>query len=495
MSYALVMAPTSLLILLAGCRGEPPAPTPLDSGTVQAPAGPHEVFVHLFEWPWASVARECEEVLGPAGVGGVQVSPPQEYRLIDGSPWWERYQPVSYDLIGRSGDEAAFADMVARCADAGVAIYVDAVLNHMAWANADEGYQAVGYAGTAFARYDFPGLYGDAHFHGCRRGIEDWGSRWEIQECELATLPDLATEHREVRVALHGYLAKLVDLGVAGFRVDAAKHMPAEDIAAVLNGLDGAPFVFQEVIYTGAHEPVQASEYFANGRVTEFRYGEALSSVFREGQLAWLVEFGEPWGFLESDHALVFVDNHDSQRGHVMGDPLTFADGGLYRLANAFMLAWPYGRPKLMSSYAFADADVGPPMEGDRVTPVHDASGACVAPWQCEHRWTSILGMVAFHDATADAPWVERWWDNGNDQIAFARGDLGFIVINREELPTLSRVFDAGLPAGTYCDAMTGGRVDGACAGVSVEVDDAGMAEITVGPLDAVALHVGARLE
>ena len=33
------------------------------------------------------------------------------------------------------------------------------------------------------------------------------------------------------------------------------------------------------------------------------------------------------------------------------------------------------------------------------------------------------------------------------------------------------------------------------CAGVSVEVDDAGMAEITVGPLDAVALHVGARLE
>ena len=31
-------------------------------------------LVHLFEWPWDAVARECEEVLGPKGFCGVQVS-------------------------------------------------------------------------------------------------------------------------------------------------------------------------------------------------------------------------------------------------------------------------------------------------------------------------------------------------------------------------------------------------------------------------------------
>ena len=33
-----------------------------------------QVIVHLFEWSWDSIARECEEVLGPKGFCGVQVS-------------------------------------------------------------------------------------------------------------------------------------------------------------------------------------------------------------------------------------------------------------------------------------------------------------------------------------------------------------------------------------------------------------------------------------
>ena len=35
-------------------------------------------------------------------------------------PWWQRYQPVSYKLVSRSGDEQQFADMVSRCNAAGV---------------------------------------------------------------------------------------------------------------------------------------------------------------------------------------------------------------------------------------------------------------------------------------------------------------------------------------------------------------------------------------
>ena len=51
---------------------------------------------------------------------------------IQGSPWWTRYQPVTYNLTSRSGDEDAFASMVQRCQRSGVKIYVDAVLNHCA---------------------------------------------------------------------------------------------------------------------------------------------------------------------------------------------------------------------------------------------------------------------------------------------------------------------------------------------------------------------------
>lgn len=33
----------------------------------------HDAIVHLFEWKWDDVAKECEQFLGPSGFGGVQV--------------------------------------------------------------------------------------------------------------------------------------------------------------------------------------------------------------------------------------------------------------------------------------------------------------------------------------------------------------------------------------------------------------------------------------
>ncbi|MFN3198884.1 MAG: alpha-amylase [Bradymonadia bacterium] len=441
--------------------------------------GPREVIVHLFEWRWDAIADECEMVLGPGGYRAVQVSPPQEYGLIEGHPWWERYQPVSYQLAGRSGDADAFDDMVRRCADAGVEIMVDAVINHMAFS------QGPGVAGTEFERYRYPGLYEDEHFHQCRRGIENWGDRFEIHHCELATLPDLATGHPHVRQQLTAYLQDLLDRGVAGFRVDAAKHMPAVDLAAIFDAVDGDPYVFQEVVDTHDGEVVTAEEYFGIGRITEFRYGLEITRVFTEGQLSWLSGFGEAWGMVPSEQAVVFIDNHDTQRGHGVGDPITHRVPDLYRVANVFMLAWPYGHPKVMSSYAIRGGDHGPPRDAEGATTRPPRGGDCSDGWICEHRWPDVMAMVRFRSATTGAP-VSRWWSNGNDQIAFAREGRGYVIINREEAPTITRFFDTGLAPGRYCDVLADS------CDVPIEVNGDGWAEITIGPLDAVALHVEA---
>lgn len=51
-----------------------------------------------------------------------KISPPHENRIVSlpPRPWFERYQPVSYKLVTRSGDEGEFRDMVERCNRAGV---------------------------------------------------------------------------------------------------------------------------------------------------------------------------------------------------------------------------------------------------------------------------------------------------------------------------------------------------------------------------------------
>ena len=94
-----------------------------------SPPGTKDVTAVLFEWNYASVARECTSTLGPAGYGFVQVSPPEEH--IQGSQWWTSYQPVSYKIAGRLGDRTTFKNMISTCHAAGVKVVVDTVINHM----------------------------------------------------------------------------------------------------------------------------------------------------------------------------------------------------------------------------------------------------------------------------------------------------------------------------------------------------------------------------
>jgi alpha-amylase len=121
-----------------------------------------DTFVHLFEWKWTDIAEECEQFLGPNGYKAIQISPPQESPIINDppNPWWSRYQPVSYQLEGRSGTRTEFADMVTRCKTAGVEIYADAVINHMTGVygqdNVPGGPPWSGVAGTQFSDYTYP---------------------------------------------------------------------------------------------------------------------------------------------------------------------------------------------------------------------------------------------------------------------------------------------------------------------------------------------------
>lgn len=124
------------------------------------------------------------------------------------------------------------------------------------------------------------------------------------------------------------------------------------------------PFIYQEVIDLGG-EGVSKTEYTDFGAVTEFVFGATLGTVFRGSesmQLSYLSDWGASWGMIaNNDEALVFVDNHDNQRGHGAGGDqiLTYKDAKLYKMAIAFMLAHTYGQPRVMSSFYFEDTSEG----------------------------------------------------------------------------------------------------------------------------------------
>ncbi|XP_041979083.1 alpha-amylase-like [Aricia agestis] len=461
-------------------------------------------IVHLFEWKWKDVAEECERFLAPKGYGAVQISPPSENLIIRNNgnrPWYERYQVMSYQLVTRSGGEEELLDMTRRCNKVGVRIYADVVINHMT-GNAAAGSVGTGGSTADFDHYHYPAVpYVADNFHTPHCDINDYQNVSEVRKCQLVSLKDLNQSQEVVRNHIVKYLNHLIKLGVTGFRVDASKHMDPRDLREIYSRLDNItdlgvgrrPYVYQEVIYYGG-EPIRPDEYTPLGDVTEFRVGNELKNVFRgHNAMKWLRNWGEEWGLSPSGTALAFIDNHDTQR---TSDVLTYKEARAYKAAVAFMLAHPYGTPRVMSSYHFDNHEAGPPSQNEEIlSPTIHPDGTCGNGWVCEHRWRQLYQMVGFRNAVGSAP-VSHWWDNGSKQIAFARENRAFIVFNGELGVDLNVSLKTSLPQGVYCDVISGENKDGGCTGKTISVNKYSDAHFYV-PKDAedmhIAIHVGAE--
>lgn len=474
-----------------------------------------DVVVHLFEWKWTDIAAECETVLGPAGFTAVQVSPPQEHSIVPSHDWSERYQPVSYSIErSRSGTAAEFANMVNRCKAVGVDIIVDAVINHMT----NYPSPGIGSNGTAYTKYEYPGLYTASDFHApC--ALNDYQSAANVQDCELFSLPDLNTGLTSVRQKIADYLIMLARLGVAGFRIDAAKHIQQVELDDIIGRVNltlagegrPLPYFFLEVI-AGAGEALSTRDFFGEGYssggaadITEFTFvgvgnkfrgvnGEHISQLNPNGTSG--NRFSEAaWGLMPSDKAVVFLQNHDTQ--HQCG--IGYRDGSVFRIANVWMLAQPYGYPSILSSYAFncpVGNSMGPPSDANGntndVTCASSLETATIGQWVCEHRDPYIRNLVRFRRVVAGTD-INHWWDNGANAIAFSRGDRGFVAINRENAAVAATVA-TGMPPGTYCDRLTGGLVGTACAGTSVVVDATGAVQLNLDSGSAIAIDAATRM-
>ena len=273
-------------------------------------------------------------------------------------------------------------------------------------------YPAVPYAAQDFSVYNNRCI----SFSG---DIEDTSDVDQVRNCNVGGLPDLDTSVSHVRLSVAGYMNTLIDIGVAGFHVHMAENIWPEDLKVIFDHLKdlntdffkpgSRPFIFQQVRAAEGY-PIKPSEYLDMGRVTEFNYGRAIAGAVRgtEKTLAYLKDLEFNFNLIPSSTAVVFTDTPTSQRSH--SNPITdnfidFMEPRLYTIANAFMLAHPYGLTRLMSSYAFNFDNEGPPSDinGNTLSPVINEDGSCGNGWVCEHRWRAIKNLVGFQAASVGA--------------------------------------------------------------------------------------------
>lgn len=432
-----------------------------------------QVGVQLFMWNWDSVAAECE-FLAEQGVSWAMVSPPQEH--IFGEQWWTMYQPVSYQLESRFGTREQFAAMVETCNSHNVDIIVDAIINHMA--NQD----GIGFAGTQFSKYDYPGLYSPEDFNVCQitgdGQISNYSNREEVQICELVGLPDLDQSRPSVQAAILTYLNDLLSLGVAGFRFDAAKHMDAKDLEQIVGQLPEGTRVIHEVIR--GNEPIQPEEYLGSGDVWEFSYAKAMKGYFTIERISPEGPEVRYIAHAPTEQAVAFISNHDTERN---GDTLNYQDIKSFELATMLMLAEDYGQPMLYSSYAYDDKDAGPAQTPEGVLDAScspESNGFVKAKdsyqaneWICQHRFETTAQMIKFRKAVSGTK-VENIFQDGG-LYGFNRGDKGYFMLNASQTAT---DIEVPLADGEYLNLLTGETLKA----------EGGKIRLLISPKSAVAL-------
>jgi alpha-amylase len=348
----------------------------------------------------------------------------------------------------------------------------------------------------------------------------DWGNenRQGVQYCQLSGLTDLKSEAANVISKIQAYINKLISYGVMGFRIDAAKHIPTVHLQTIINGLNSLPtsnynpsgsgvvtkpYITQEV---DGDSSVPASWYegmYTDGRgtITELNSGRVLSNAFwyngnGYNGISSLYGYGLTTGMVPSQYGVSFVDNHDTNRcsidncgsgenNGILSYPLQnygscapYCNSRSWETAQAFSIAHPYGYPMITSSYSFGagQSSNGPPSDASGNTNSLSCTSATSCNFLVEHRLGTVLPMVEFRNTawgkqnSGSSTMMDYWWVYNYGQsgqnlnmAGFSRTgsstvSFGAIVINNDHpsAETLNSNVVVGMPAGRYCDIITG---------------------------------------
>ncbi len=185
-----------------------------------------------FNWKFSDIKDNLSAIRN-SGFKVVQTSPVQQPK--NGGPnWYSFYQPVSFAIATDSplGTKQELKDLCDEAEKYGIAIICDIVFNHMANI-ADGELEADGtpIVSPEVKRFE-PDIYAarnDANDPTFHHNKSAQGSGAITQYYAFGDLPDLNTGNTLVQSRCLALLKECIDVGVDGFRFDAAKHIETPD--------------------------------------------------------------------------------------------------------------------------------------------------------------------------------------------------------------------------------------------------------------------------
>lgn len=281
-------------------------------------------ILHCFCWTYNQIKQHLPEIYA-AGYTAVQTSPvqtPKDFStsyLNDplGSVWWKFYQPFSLSIADGNTWLGTKTQLQSLCTEAdryNIKVIVDIVANHVA----NKGPEGGGYTNVPSGVEQ--SLQNAAYYHTGTAKVSS-ESRQDLTQNHIG-MPDLNTGNTYIQTRVLDLLKDCVDLGVDGFRFDAAKHIETPNDAAsfcsnfwptVINGIKAYKsdvYCYGEVL-GGAGTDFSASNYTTYMSVTEDVASNNARNAAKNGNAASLSNFYLNKEELPSQ-AVMWAESHDN---------------------------------------------------------------------------------------------------------------------------------------------------------------------------------------
>ncbi len=172
-------------------------------------------ILSLFDCPLRDVKRLLP-FIKEQGFNAVQISPLQHTKDDSSNEWWMLYQPLNFELGNKLGSKEELRDLCNAARDQGIIIIADTVVNHLANENDNNPLKAHPWCD--------PELLYNPDCWKEKRQVTDWDSRYQATNYCMG-LPGLNPNNEIVQHKVIKMLNEYADLGIDGFRFDAAKSI------------------------------------------------------------------------------------------------------------------------------------------------------------------------------------------------------------------------------------------------------------------------------
>jgi alpha-amylase len=409
-----------------------------------------DVIFHAFNWQYQELINAVEKI-HDAGYGAILIPPPL-YSNPEGEQWWQRYQPKDYRvLLSHLGGKKALQELIAKCHQTKLRVYVDLVINHMANENRADRLNFPGEAELQKYR-DNPTLFAENQLYGDLSeglfsvfdfnqigNINDWSNRNEVQFQDLSGLPDLK-DSPWVLLQQQKMITALASMGFDGFRIDAIKHLTERMIDNFADRSEIADkFLFGEVL-TGSDrdEDIFIDPFLHETWISAYDF--PLFQTIREafgfgGSLRRLARPENEGNALPWDRAVAFVINHDIP--YNTGFRGWLLDRQDEHLAYAYILGKDGGVPLIFSDHNESTGQY--PEDKDR--------------WTNIIQRPDLLKMIEFHNAVHGQQMAILY--ESDTVLVFRRGNMGIVAINKGGTETWIQFSTWGLKnPGSYQDLI-----------------------------------------